>query len=268
MTITILNGQAMAADQALIATSDRGLTLGDGLFETLLVRDGRIIDPDAHLDRLDRSLKLLGFPAPRGALDPRAALLMGCQVNGMMDGVLRLTVTRGSGPRGLAPSGTINPTVVVTAAPLPDRPPGFTAIIASVTRRNEHSPVSAIKALGYLDHILAVDEALKAGADDAILRNGAGHVACFSVANLIMRVGDRIVTPPVADGVLPGTMRQHLIRHLAITQQSLDPSDLATADEVIAVNSLGIRRLTAVDGQPLGGSDPLFQTALAIHRAL
>src|SRR3954447_4780468 len=79
-------------------------------------------------------------------------------------------------------------------------------------------------------------------------------IACFSTANLVARFGKDMVTPPVSDGALPGTVRRRLLERLPIAEMSLTPADLERADEIISTNSLGVRRLSALGGviRPLG----------------
>jgi branched-chain amino acid aminotransferase len=115
--------------------------------------------------------------------------------------------------------------------------------IATVTRRNEHSPLSRIKALPYLDNLLAVAEARAHGADDALLLNTRGTIACASVANVFLIRDGRLETPPVSDGALPGTMRALVLclaqqAGLTPVENSLHVKDLAGADEVILTNSV------------------------------
>ena len=83
--------------------------------------------------------------------------------------------------------------------------------------------------MGYLDNIIALGEANERGADDAVLLNGRGNVACFTAANLMVRFGKEMATPPAGDGALPGTLRRRLLERLSITERSLTPADLERA---------------------------------------
>jgi branched-chain amino acid aminotransferase len=263
-----LDGGIVDQRSAGIALSDRGFTLGDGVFETFRVRDGAVVDIPAHLERLTAALDTLAFPQP--CLDRGLAhhLNETCEANGIAEGVLRLTVTRGKGARGLAPSPDAVPTVCITAAGLPSRPDSFTAVIAARTRRNEFSPLSRIKSLGYLDSVIALGEANGRGADDAVLLNGRGNAICFTAANLIARFGRDMVTPPVSDGVLPGTVRRRLLERLAITEASLTPADLEQADEVVSTNSLGVRRVSVLAGRTLPQGRELHHAASEVYFGL
>ena len=121
--------------------------------------------------------------------------------------ILRTTVTRGVTARGLWPkaSGSELPP---SSSP---RRHGFRArrgrpvdLIVSAIARNAASPVSRLKTIGYLDNILAAREAAERGADDALLLNGDGKVACSTIANMFVVSGGKLSTPPVDDGVMAG----------------------------------------------------------------
>ena len=137
-----------------------------------------------------------------------------------------------------------------------DPAPPATAVIAATTRRNEHSPLSRIKSLNFLDGILALREAAGKGADDALLLNGAGNLAEASAANLFLVIDGGAVTPPVADGALPGVMRADVIRDLPAVERTLGPGDLSQASEAFLTNALSVRALVAVDGAAIGDGKP------------
>jgi branched-chain amino acid aminotransferase len=263
-----LDGGIVDQQSAGVALSDRGFTLADGVFETLRVRAGAVVDVQAHLERLTGAMECLAFLRLSDGCDLARHLEETRKANGMAEGVLRLTITRGRGVRGLAPAPDAAPTVCITAAQPPSRPDDFTAVIATRTRRNEFSPLSRIKSLSYLDNVMALQEAGERGADDAILLNTRGNVACFTAANLVARFGKDMVTPPVGDGVLPGTVRRKLLERLPIIEMSLLPADLARADEIISTNSLGIRRLSALGGHIRAPGWKVFDAASEIYRGL
>ncbi|HQR91089.1 MAG TPA: aminotransferase class IV [Caulobacter sp.] len=158
----------------MIPLDDRGLLLGDGLFETMLALDGAIPLVEAHLDRLAAGCGALGLPA----LDREAARAL-CLSAPPPAGraAVRLTVTAGSGGRGLDRPAQIAPRLRATAAlSTPIETPA--SLIIARTRRNEGSPASRLKTLAYLDNVLARAEATAAGADEAVMLNNAGRVAC------------------------------------------------------------------------------------------
>ncbi len=221
--------------------SDRGLLLGDGVFDTSLVLGGRMVWRAAHLRRLRAHASALGFgvePARlEAAVDGTVATLAGGH------GALRLTLTRGAGPRGLAPPAEPHPTILATLAPLPATLFAPLALHPTSIRRNETSPLSRAKSLGYGDAVLAAAEARAAGCDDALFLNGAGRVACAGTASLFALFGRDLVTPPLADGVLDGVTRAVLLAAaarlgLVPMERSLVLSDLGTADTIVCTSSL------------------------------
>lgn len=239
------------AETVAIAPNDRGFTLGDGLFETLCCQDGAIIDGAAHLERLKQGAELLAIPLPMPLAALKAALAETLAGNGLKDAVLRLTLTRGPGLRGLAPPSDPHPTLLIAAAPLPPPLPPARLITATVTRRNEHSPLSRIKSLNYLDNILARLEAERAGADEALLLNGAGRVAEASASNLLALIGEEWQTPPLADGALPGIRRRRLLAAGVCTERPLSLEALRGARALMLSNSLGLRPVAECDGRRL-----------------
>ncbi len=242
--------------KALIDPSDRGLTLGDGMFETMAVRGGRISRLDAHLARLRHGAGVLGIEAPMANEGLSEALGSVIEANAITEGVLRLTITRGPSPRGLLGPETPTPSLIIAAsanAPGSTGPTApVTAVIVTGTRRNEHSPLSRIKSLNYLDNILAAREARDKGADEALLLNGAGKLASASSSNLFAVIEGDLVTPPTVDGCLDGVMRADVLRALDGTERSLTPDDLAGASEAFLTNCLSVRPLISVNCAPIG----------------
>jgi len=252
-----LNGTLTTLAAARLRPDDRGFTLGDGLFETLAVRDGAPLRIDAHLARLRAGCQTLALPLPYAddALGDALAAVA-AQAAGAT-GTLRLTVSRGPAPRGVAPPEVPAPTVLITAASAPLAPPAPAAlVIAAVTRRNEHSPLARLKSLNYLDGVLARQEAARRGADDALVLNTAGAVAEATAANLFAVIGGRAVTPPVADGALPGLMRRTVMAVLGAEERTLRPADLEAASEMVLTNVAGVRPVVKLDGRPVGRGRP------------
>ncbi len=220
--------------------SDRGLLLGDGIFDTALVLNHTMVWRDAHVARLFAGCRAIGFEPDVARLE--AAI--GAVLSGIRHGSLRLTVARGPGLRGLAPPVTPRPSMLATTAPLRAE-----ALFAPVTlhvtaiRRNETSPTARLKSLSYLDAVLATREAKEAGCDEALFLNTRGRVACAGIGNIVALFGNSLVTPPLADGVLDGITRQKLLASsqmigLTSVERSLSLDDLMAADAVCLTNSL------------------------------
>lgn len=247
-----------------IDPADRGLLLADGLFETMRARDGRILRPERHWARLSEGARLLGIPLPVDepslAVAARELLLANGFVRG--EAALRLTLTRGPGPRGLAPPERPTPTMILAAFPPADPAPPARAVLIRSIRRNEFSPTSRIKSLVYLDQILAMRDAVAVGGDEALLCNTAGRLACASAANLFLVVEGRLWTPSVGEGALPGVTRAVLLERarsegLPVVEAEVSPHLLARAEEVFTTNALrGVRPVASIDGRVLDGPCP------------
>ncbi|VBB69226.1 Aminodeoxychorismate lyase [invertebrate metagenome] len=253
--IVNLNGVLISTAMARIDPTDRGFTLGDGLFETMRAYHDQILHLPAHLHRLRAGACVLRLPLSMTDAELCTRLHVTLAASGLSTAVLRLTVSRGPAGRGLLPPTPVTPTILITASPLspPYRP--VEAIIATATRRNQHSPLSRIKSLNALDNMLARQEAADRGVEEALLLNTAGRLAETTVANVfLVTEGGIVQTPPVADGALPGIMRADVMTRLGAVETSLVPEDLFRATEVFVTNALGVRPLVAVDCQPVGSA--------------
>ena len=273
--IVWLNGRLVEAAEARIDPTDRGFLLGDGLFETLLARQGQIFFAERHLDRLARGASILGIHTGYDAATLKAAmtpLLIANRLESTSRAALRLTLSRGPGPRGLLPPQEASPTVLIACFPSQEPTPSTTAITTTV-RRNEFSPTANLKALPYLDQILAKREALAAGADDAIFLNTQGKVVCASAANLFLWDSDTLLTPPLSDGCLDGITRRAVIDAaqnigVSVFEESITPSTLTNVEGAFLTNSLiGMMPLSAIDGRTLKEHGLMQPLRIALHEA-
>lgn len=240
---------------------DRGLTLGVGLFETLLVRDGRPVWGDDHLARLVRGCARLGLPAPtREAWT--AAVAAALAAAGLAHGraALRITWTGGSGARGLLPPDDPAPRLLASATSW-SAPPAAVTLATSAIRRNPTSPASQLKSLSYLDGVEARRAARAAGADEALMLSTAGELSCAAAANLFWAKGDALLTPALRLGVLDGIVRARVLVAaprfgLAPREAAAPPSALASSSGVFLTNSLiGAAPVSRLDGASLPEPD-------------
>jgi len=263
-----LNGDLVAAADARLDPFDRGFTLGDAIFESLRVRDGAPEFAPEHLARLAQASAVTGIPLPFTVAQAQDRMARLIAANDLAEAALRLTVSRGAAARGVAApkAEDCRPTVVISLHPLPPTRGAVVGMItATVTRRNEHSPFSRVKATPYLDSIVALTEAQAQAAQDAVLLNTAGRVASACYANLFAVIDGRLITPPLADGPLPGVTRGRVLAALGGAEESLTPEDLARASEIFLTNSFGVRPVGVLDGRmlaPLPG--PMTQKAQAL----
>ena len=246
------DGKLIEEQDARFNLADRGLLLSDGVFETLPAFNGLPFLMEAHLDRIMAAAEQLDIPLKRITLE--AAIIELAQLD-PAPYVIRLTVTRGAGSRGLVPPKTMVPLVFSTRA-LWNPGLAFSAMTLATTalRRNPTSPTSSLKTLAYLDNVMGIKEAQEKGADDALFLSMDGSIACTSMANLFIIKGNSLLTPPLDGSVLPGIMRQFVIDQapqlgIKVSEQTLYPEDLLQADQVFATNSVRfLTRITALDG--------------------
>lgn len=234
-------GRVLEGSEAPLDHADRGLTLGDGLFDTAMALNGHVAFEAEHVDRLVAGAASLGIPAEGSAIRTAMRALAG-----RGDRLaIRTTLTRGAGPRGLKPPESPRPTLFATAAPS-GRAIAFAPLRLRPTgiARNDTSPAARLKTLGYLDAVIAAGEAARDGFDEALFCNTKGLVACAGTGNVFCVVDAPIlVTPPLSDGVLAGIIRAQLLTlapacGLAVEERSLTLDDLRAARAVFVTNSL------------------------------
>jgi branched-chain amino acid aminotransferase len=261
-----LNGKLMDEADARIAPNDRGFLLGDGIFETIAVHRGQARRLHAHLERLRNDAKIIGLDLPWPDTTLSALVERVCEENQMTDAAVRMTITRGAGPRGLLPPPKSDPTLLITAAQLPDMSVPISVVVTDMVTRNEHSPLSVIKNTNYLENIIARQDAAERNADDAIILNTKGRVAETTIANVFALIDGGVVTPPIAEGALPGVMRADVLKLSRGEERPLTVEMLKTASEVFVSNALGLRSVIAIDGEPIGDGEPGLITQLLAAR--
>ncbi|MCJ2122168.1 aminotransferase class IV [Methylobacterium sp. J-077] len=260
------DGALVPGTQAPLDHTDRGLTLGDGLFDTALALGGRVAFEDAHIARLVAAADTLEIPAEPERIRAAMRALAGQgseKGGGEADRLaIRTTLTRGSGPRGLKPPDDPHPTLFATAAPSA-RGAAFAPLRLWPTgiARNDTSPAARLKTLGYLDAVLAAREAAASGFDESLFCNTRGRVACAGTGNLFALFGDRLVTPPLADGVLAGIVRAEVLGlagacGLRAEEGSLSLPEFLGAEAVFVTNSLRLLApVTAIGGTAFASTE-------------
>ncbi len=248
-----LNGRIVPAGDAGIAPLDRGFLYGDGFFETTRIFDGRAVFLDLHLERLAASCRATGFGCDldTDALADGVRELI--RANGVQDGYLRITVSRGLHGGELSRLTTAAPTVFAQARPMnlpPLESPGALVLAKSPYRRNEHSPVVRHKSLSYQLNVLALAEGRRRGAGEVYFLNSRGHLAEGAFTNLFWIKEGMVLTPSEPCGLLPGITRRAAVRicgqeGIPVRVGAYPEYDLRQADEVFCTNSL--RGIMAVE---------------------
>lgn len=247
---------------------DRGLLLGDGLFETVLVVGGEAPLLDRHLARMRRSADALGLPLP-DALGDRVvesvAPLWECEGRPGR-AALRISVTTGTG-RGLSPADAGEPGLWIALSPAaaPDADgcaPPARAVILDSPRLDPGHPLAGHKTLSAMTWVHARRSANAAGGDLGLVPTLDGDVAEADSANLFAVVGDEVVTPPLDRGILPGITRERCLEALRIdgrevAERRLDPAELAGAAEVFVTSSVdGIRPVMSLGNTRIQAPGP------------
>lgn len=242
----VWNGRAFSPGGA-VSAEDRGLLLGDGLFETIRLEHGRPRRLSRHLDRLRKSALAMGLTVPFDEADILAAVAAAEPVADL--GVARLTLTRGSGGRGLDASADVSPTAVISvrAYAAPRTPARL--FIASATR-NEGALSGRHKTLSYADNVAARRQARDAGFDEAVMLNGQGHIACAAAANIFWIQGRALFTPSLSCGALNGVTRACVLKQaneMDVRIGRFPERRLFEADAVFLTNALmGVRAVSAI----------------------
>jgi 4-amino-4-deoxychorismate lyase len=231
---------------------DRAVDFGDGLFETLLLQRGDPLFIDLHIARLQRALQALAFPDCLDTVQRQLALAASeVRDLGWCWTALRLTVSRGSGPRGYAPPVLTRPRIIITASELPHdcRQIGPPATLSLATMRWPTQPALAgLKHLNRLEQVLAAAERRAAGTDEAAMLDQSGRLVSVVAGNLFLLHEDRLQTPLLTDCGIAGTRRRLVMEQwagalgLPVQESALGLQDLEAADEVFYCNALqGLR---------------------------
>jgi branched-chain amino acid aminotransferase len=256
-----LNGSLVDAGSACVSVFDHGLTVGDGVFETLKTYGGRPFAVRRHLARLEASAAGMGLVAPPSSV-LREALKAVVAANALGDAALRITVTGGPGPLGSA-RGTSGPTVVVVPAALPAWPPAVEVAVVPWPR-NERGPLVGLKTTSYGENVVAVEWARARGASEAVFANLAGNLCEGTGSNVVLGVGGRLVTPPLSSGCLAGVTRALVIEACGAAEEDVPVSALAGADEAFLTSTTReVQPVSAVDGRPLPACPGPLTTAAA-----
>lgn len=256
-----LNGKTVPESEALVPVTDRGFLYGDGVFETMRAYGGEVFMLDRHMERLARSAELIGLQLPMDEGGTVEAIMETLRANFLEDAIIRVSVTRGAGPRGIDPTVNTVPTFVVMAWPFCPYDPGFfkmgVGLIIAQTRRNTSSSLDpAIKSMNFLNNIMAKGEASRAGAFDALMLNADGYVAECSVSNIFFVKDGVIHTPSLASGILAGVTREHVLSLARgaghpVEEGIYTPAELMEADEVFltgtSIEVLPVRRVGAAE---------------------
>lgn len=239
---------------------DRGLNFGDGLFETMLFAQGRVFYPDLHLARLGKGIAVLGFPDCLPEVQDQLLLvseeLLGAQHTQY---AVRLTLTRGDGPRGYTPGSACKPRIIISAAPVEQdwqQKPSAAAISVAKIRWSHQPQLAGLKHLNRLEQVLAARERFKVSVDELIMLDGESLVISTVSGNLFAVIDDVLQTPRLNQCGIEGTRRRLIIEKwsqkvgIETRELDLDMHLLQNSTELFFCNSIvGLRPISSLGGR-------------------
>ncbi len=267
--IVFLNGAFVPEEQAVVSIFDRSFRYGDGLFETIPMFNGRPFRWDSHWERLRHSAEFLRIPLPFTAAKLHEAAGELLERNSRRDGVLRLTLSRGTGPRQYAPTGREIPFLAMTLHDLPARNEHPWKLIVSRFRVAPGDELARHKSGSRLLHVLAAAEAAEHGADDALLLDSNGTVMEGATGNLFWIEQGAVCTPPLEGAVLPGITRAVVRELCAATEipwceRNTTVAELQRAGGLfLTLSTRGVVEVDTLEGQSVACSPLTARIAAA-----
>lgn len=262
-----INGKLLPPEQATVSVYDHGLLYGDGVFEGIRSYAGKVFRMEAHLDRLWYSAKAILLEIPYTKAELAAAIKQTLEVNGIVDGYIRVVITRGSGTLGIDPKKCSNPRVIVITDSIELYPPedyenGLEIVTVSTIRNHAAALSPRIKSLNYLNNILAKIEGHQAGCKEALMLNHKGEVAECTGDNIFLVRDGRLLTPPIDAGILEGITRDVAIElarasEIPVEEVPLTRHDIYVADECFLTGTAAeVIPVVKVDSRPIGDGKP------------
>jgi branched-chain amino acid aminotransferase len=265
-----LNGRLLPAEEARISPFEHGLLVGDGAFETLAVRGGRIIGLHEHWQRLVRSCAILGLNGMDEA-EFAGAIEAVVQASGLSDARVRVTQTSGDGPLG-SDRGAGQGTRLAAATAL-NRWPATEAVCLVPWTRNERGALAGVKSISYAENVIALAEAKRRGCGEALLANTRGELCEGTGSNVFVVLDGRLHTPPLTSGCLAGVTRLLVLRACAeagidCVETDLPIGVLERCEEAFLTSSTrDVHPIARIDARELPAPGPLTRTVQAAYVA-
>jgi branched-chain amino acid aminotransferase len=252
---------------AKISVFDHGFLYGDGIFEGIRIYNGKVFELQAHIKRLYESAKAIRLAVPISKQKLIKAVEKTVEANDVVDGYIRLVITRGIGTLGLNPFVCENSRLFIIAdniQPYPEElyEKGMKIISATTVRNHPLAIPPQVKSLNYLNNILAKIEALDNDVPEAIMYNHKGYVAEATVDNVFVVKDGVIYTPPIEDGALGGITRSIVIKlakkeKIEVIEKTLTRFDLYVCDELFLTGTAAeVIGVIEIDGRAIGQGSP------------
>ncbi|MBE6011259.1 branched-chain-amino-acid transaminase [Anaeropeptidivorans aminofermentans] len=278
-SLIYLDGEFVKESEAKVSVFDHGLLYGDGFFEGIRVYNSRVFKLQEHVDRAFAAAKAIMLNLPMTKEEMAEIILESCRKNNLKDGYIRLVVTRGKGNLGLNPRSCPKPSIICIAANIQlfsDEvyEKGLKLVTCSLRRNSSNNIDPQIKSLNYINNILGVIEANRAGADEVIFLNQNGVVAEGSGDNIFIIKDGVIYTPPIYIGALDGITRK-CVMELAekegyrVCEKEFTLFNVYNADEVFLTGSAAeLIAVTNVDDRVIGNGvcGPITEKLLNAYR--
>lgn len=259
-----VNGLYLPEDQATVPVLDRGLMLGDGIFETMRVKRGVIEFFEGHFDRFCRSAELVKMRQPYSRSELEHVCLEVCRLSELTDASVRLTLTRGAYRGTLSDTGDA-PRLIATCADAEHVDPnhyenGVAISIASFPKVHAIDP--SIKATQYLPAVLARLEADAQGCYESLFLDAKNRILELSSATFFVVRGGQILTPPLRLGILAGVTRSAVLRlarteRIKARESVLYSGDLESFEEAFLTSAVrGVMPIVRIGGTPVGDGKP------------
>ena len=250
--IIYANGKYTSQKKLTFDISDRGLLLGDGVFDTMLYQNNELTYYNDHYKRLKTAAKLLSFNFNLTNEQLKNIITNLIKKNNFQNKqiAIRTNITRGVSKRGLDfdKSHKVGIYIKLNLIPKSLFMKSIKLGIANI-RRNSTSPISQNKTLNYLDNVIEKNRAAKNGYEDAIFLNINEKVSCTTTSNIFYVQKNKIYTPPLKDGVLNGVIREQLLKKKIATTQTTSLNNLLKSDYIFLTNSVfGIRPVKTISG--------------------
>ncbi|WP_031507663.1 aminotransferase class IV [Streptomyces megasporus] len=262
MTLIWVDGKLRDADDARVSVLDHGLTVGDGIFETAKVVDGRPFALTRHLDRLVASARGLGLPEP-DVDEVRRACAAVVEADPVPLGRLRITYTGGPSPLG-SDRGDAPPTLIVAVSGI-ERRPDTTAVITVPWVRNERGALTGLKTTSYAENVVALARAHRQGASEALFANTRGRLCEGTGTNVFVVLDGELHTPPLDSGCLAGITRALVLEWLGAKETDLPLDALTRAEEVFLTSSTrDVQAVHRIDDRELPAPGPVTTEAMRV----
>lgn len=265
--VVSVDGVVTPIAEGRVSVMDHGFLFGDSIYEVIRTNGGRPVAMAEHLVRLRQSAEMTYLQLPWSDAEIAVRLLAAFEASRLPDAYVRLVISRGAGPMSLLPDGCARPTMVIYVMPLVLQTPaeierGIGVVVTERLRNDRRAMPPAAKTGNYLNNVLALVEAKRAGGDDAVMASPEGFVTEATTANLFWAKGGTVFTAPLDGSVLAGVTRSLLLTQMAregvpVREGRFGVAEFRACDEAFLTGSIrGVSAIVRIDGRAVGDGRP------------